>query len=516
MAKTTPNNNRTSSQELGLLGTANGSKPRISVADMVGADLTRLDMPRMLEVLRGVYERKGDKLIYRPRAFRARTQSGTLTDLQASMFKNFQSVQDEFNTLLDALTPLNPAPDKEDWDAIRALVREDVNELVEEAGWVGGPRGMKFDSALAKCRKDLSQLRGRFGLNQFSNVKTSEEAENWARIIRMVEIIDQMDLAYQLRKQWLDRTRPESFGNQLVWLERSLKTLREAALRFQTQLAEAGVGPEELSTKTIPGRIKMSVAELLQWTAEVCDKGTLLGSRAGKIGIESLWEDLNNLGEGYTVLYEQRQAIGIDELDDEEIQDTLKDINDAIVAAMNVVDSQQPQRVGVFVARFLREYQRANPNGTPRQVRVANQQLVKDAYQVLKDMKADQTNQAASVKVIANQQKILAQKAVRENMFYRPDSGQAGTPLKIYVYVEDPGQCAKLADGIKKGVVQLRLSPLDAKNAPIVSDGAISNGNVFEFTFDKLPGTPGAYEVEIIVEKNVWPKFYRFFVIEQP
>jgi len=68
----------------------------------------------------------------------------------ASMFKRFQNDQTEVNDLLALLTPLIPDADEENCDAIRELVRDDVNELVEEAGWLASKWGESENRRKAK------------------------------------------------------------------------------------------------------------------------------------------------------------------------------------------------------------------------------------------------------------------------------------------------------------------------------------------------------------------------------
>jgi hypothetical protein len=332
-------------QLVGRLGISNGvgTSPRININSIVGADLKRLDMPHMLEVLRAVYERKDSKLVYRPRAFRARTQAGTLTDIQASMYKRFQADQEEINNLLDLITPLIPDADKENCDAIRELVRDDVKELVEEAGWLGGPRKIKMDQAIQKCKERMVELRDLFGLDE-SRINTSAEAENWSRIITIDEILTSMKASYISINKYLDRSGSESFGNQVVWLSRCLATLKETSVRLQFLLRARYVGVEELATKVIPDK-RITIAELLDWTAEVCDKGSIIGTKAGKTGMRSLATDLDNLSKVYKLLLLKAKTppIEIKEVYDKQVQKTIKATIDAIKEAIKYAKPDLPR-----------------------------------------------------------------------------------------------------------------------------------------------------------------------------
>jgi hypothetical protein len=327
-----------------------GGAPRIDISSVVGADLSRMGLPQMLEVLRGVYERKNNKMIYRPRTFRVRTQAGTLSDIQASMYRRFQTDQAEVNRLLDLLTPLIPDADKEDSDAIREMVRDNVNEIVEEAGWLGGPRNVKMRAAFEKASTNLETLRTTFGIDD-DNINTAAEAENWSRWITIADIVASMQKTYENLIKFFDRDfgaeSDESFGNVVIWLVRSLKMIQEAGVRLQFQLRARHVGMEELATKRIP-EFNITIAELLDWTVEVCDKGVVVSSKAGKDGIKALAGDLDKLRQCYFALRDRLidkiilpgARIPIDELYDEHVQNTIKDIINSIGDAIKIADPE--------------------------------------------------------------------------------------------------------------------------------------------------------------------------------
>jgi hypothetical protein len=309
---------------VGLSGGA-GVAPRINISSIVGADLTRLELPQMLEVLRGVYERKGTKLVYRPRAFRARSQAGTLSDIQASLYKRFQEGQEEINHLLDLLTPLKTDADKEVCDAVRELVRDDVNELVQDAGWLGGPRIVKIGKVFDSLNQNLGNMGLLLGITDgpATSINTQAEAETADRFFTINEIVVAMKAAFDARIGLLDRSSGESFGNQVIWLSRCLETVKEITVRFKIQLRARLVGESELATKKISQQGGLTLAELFDWTIEVCDKGVVISSKAGRIGMHSLADDLLQLRDIYALLRANPDVLEIPALKDAQVMDTL-------------------------------------------------------------------------------------------------------------------------------------------------------------------------------------------------
>lgn len=314
-----------------------GAPPEIDIRSITGVNLDQLDMPHMLEVLRGLYDRKGTRYNYRPRAFRAQSPTGTVTDIQASLYHRFRVSGDEVIHLLHELKPMIPDPDLEDCEAARELMIEGVTEAVEETRWQGGPRQLKLEGAFKKLKKYRKLLRKRFGLKE-DRARTQAEADNWARFVTIQDILSDMKNSWEIRKDDLDRSGDESFGNQVVWLNRLLGTVKEASVRLRFLLKAMLVGDAEMSTKFI-GDDQLTLTELLDWTAEVCDRGTTISLRAGKDGMFSLSFDLENLRDVYSDLIHDIDngcdsvEVPISELCEEHVYQTLEDIVDALVDA---------------------------------------------------------------------------------------------------------------------------------------------------------------------------------------
>jgi hypothetical protein len=251
----------------------------------------------------------------------------------------------------------------------------------------------------------------------------------------------------------------------------------------------------------------------------------LLSSSTGKIGMASLWTDLNNLGIGYETLYEKRIEIGIEELDEERIQGTLKDVIDAIVDAMKVADPSKPS--ADFKLKFEGFYKVANPNGTPQQAKAAQQNMMKNALDMLRNLNQNQSSLARSVSKIAAQQdrwaaaspkeKLVETVQSSEDLYYMPDSSIAGAPWRIYLYIKTINQTLTGTDEFKQERMQMRLLPISTtsqSNSITSTNCRIVNANILEFDFDTSQGGNGAYSVEIWVDGTLRHKFERPFIIE--
>ena len=83
---------------------------------------------------------------WQPRSFAVQTDlSGGITGAQASIYSRAQNALGQVLPLLDGLYPLNPSADQEDVAAYREVVRTQLQQLVAELAYVGGPRVYRVD-----------------------------------------------------------------------------------------------------------------------------------------------------------------------------------------------------------------------------------------------------------------------------------------------------------------------------------------------------------------------------------
>src|SRR6478735_2675037 len=121
-----------------------------------------------------------------PRGYAIQSDLGAVTGGQASLYRRATLARTEILRILDGLTPLRTDADSDDMDAYRTIVRNAIQNLVDELGSPGGPRVAMVDSYLtgllgANPNRDpdqiggqLGAIRDRFGLID-DNVNTVEE-----------------------------------------------------------------------------------------------------------------------------------------------------------------------------------------------------------------------------------------------------------------------------------------------------------------------------------------------------
>src|SRR5205823_6215997 len=81
-----------------------------------------------------------------PRSYAVQADMGAVTGAQASVYARARAALDQSLPLLVGLFALRPDSDQEDMEAIRAIVRSELTELVHELGTVGGPRVQRVDT----------------------------------------------------------------------------------------------------------------------------------------------------------------------------------------------------------------------------------------------------------------------------------------------------------------------------------------------------------------------------------
>src|SRR5262252_9528572 len=80
-----------------------------------------------------------------PRTYAIAAEMGAVTGAQASIYSRARAMLDQSLPLLNGISPLRPDFDLEDSEAIRAIVRSSLTELVGELGREGGPRISRVD-----------------------------------------------------------------------------------------------------------------------------------------------------------------------------------------------------------------------------------------------------------------------------------------------------------------------------------------------------------------------------------
>lgn len=269
-----------------------------------------------------------------PRTYAAQVQAdlGAITGAQASLYSRARVALDASLPLLDGLYPLDPAADPQDTEAIRAIIRSELTELVAELGVEGGPRISRVDDLLDlllgrpedrvqdTVGGQLGRLEVRFGLVR-DRVETVDEEENLTNFIILVDYVREIDTSWRAQRDFFDPTSDATpfLGTQLVLLSRSLAVVAEsvtevgftldsvflgAAERLAIRLTFNGAGGEgsrlvdsrnlEL---VLPARTpSILLGELLSWVERVAsEEGPQLLQDGGKDGATALTPVLDKL-----------------------------------------------------------------------------------------------------------------------------------------------------------------------------------------------------------------------------
>src|SRR5215831_15456930 len=176
-----------------------------------------------------------------PRTYAIAAEMGAVTGAQASIYSRARAMLDQSLPLLNGISPLRPDFDLEDSEAIRAIVRSSLTELVGELGREGGPRISRVDelfelllgehSSLRDTENvagQLGLLRDRFGMRrQFVN--TIGEEQNLTNFLILVDNSNSLRQTWISQRHFFDLKGTDVFlGTQLVLLSRALTVVSES------------------------------------------------------------------------------------------------------------------------------------------------------------------------------------------------------------------------------------------------------------------------------------------------
>jgi len=178
-----------------------------------------------------------------PRSYAVAAELGAVTGAQASIYTRAKAMLDQSLPLLEGLHPLNAAFDVEDVEAIRAIVRSSLTELVAELGREGGPRIARVDELFfqlfgtnneedlgdtEKLNGQLGLLRTRFGLER-RFVNTIDEEQNLTNYLIVADNTVSLRLTWEQQKKFFDLDATDVFlGTQTVLLSRALAVVAES------------------------------------------------------------------------------------------------------------------------------------------------------------------------------------------------------------------------------------------------------------------------------------------------
>jgi hypothetical protein len=219
---------------------------------------------------------------WKPQNYMVQADLGEVTGAQASIYSRAKAAMDQALPLLDGLTPLREDADPEDCNAIRALVRSELqDQLVPELGKPGGPVVQLVEQIftlligstnpitdLETVGGQLGELRFRFGLER-KRVNTVDEEVNLTNFLIVVDYINSLYITWLSQAKFLGRQgSAEPFlGTQLVLLSQQLEEVAESVSEAYDAMDSVFFGPAERQTTQLKldNQPFITVAELLAW-----------------------------------------------------------------------------------------------------------------------------------------------------------------------------------------------------------------------------------------------------------
>jgi hypothetical protein len=282
-----------------------------------------------------------------PRTYAALVQDdlGAVTGAQASIYARAQVALDQSLPLLDGLYPLTPDILPEDIESIKAIIRSELIQLVNELKIVGGPRVQRVDELFGlllgpdasnpdrstdpeQVGGQLRVLRQRLGLER-SRVNTIDDEQNLTNFLILVDYVNTLDTSWLNERKFFTRAtnNGEPFlGTQLVLIARSLTAVAEGVQDVYFTMDSVFIGPAERQTiellypstpsiemLPVPGdpdapnqtayqfsfpanTPSLFVSELLDWVARASsEEGPALLRDAGKDGVIAFFPTIDKL-----------------------------------------------------------------------------------------------------------------------------------------------------------------------------------------------------------------------------
>ena len=264
--------------------------------------------------------------ILTPRTYTPQNElGGTISGAQASLYHRAKAALKEILPLLDSLYALDPSTDEQNEEAVRAIIRTEIIELVNEMGVHQGPRIQRVDSLFElligssnitipeQYRGQLRDLANILGLNR-SLINTVDEEQNYSNLLII------RDYMFSLRESWnnyINDTGSGAYiGTQLVLLSQALSVVAESVRETYHIMDLVFLRAEERQSvwidftkakdKNASGNIafylpdgtgysqkdtaqlqhSMDVERLLSWVLQFSTKeGPVLARSGGKLGI---------------------------------------------------------------------------------------------------------------------------------------------------------------------------------------------------------------------------------------
>jgi len=245
------------------------------------------------------------------RSYAVQQDMGAVTGAQASIYARAKAALDQSLPLLEGLTPLRADADREDNDAVRAIVRSRLTELVYELGQVGGPRVGRVDDLFRSLLGAtlvpadpagtvsglFGQMREEFGFER-NSVNTIEEEQDLTNFVILVDQVVALHGTWVAQRPFFEGAPGTNvfLGTQLVLLSRALAVVAESVQETYFVMDSVFLGSAERQTTPLPGGVKLTVAELLGWVEHFAsDEAPRVIREGGKDGVITLQPTVETL-----------------------------------------------------------------------------------------------------------------------------------------------------------------------------------------------------------------------------
>jgi hypothetical protein len=242
---------------------------------------------------------------YTPRSFALQADLGAVTGGQASLYNRAKAALDQMLPILDGLTPLRVDADPDDCDALRALVRDALTNVVDELGTPGGPRVARVDTYLAVLvdaahGQQLSGTTADGVLGQLGRLRETFGLEDkWVNTVEDEQIRTSFwtlsDLVVDLNNSWAGQrgqfTRVGGnaagfLGTDLVLISRALAAAADQVADLEAILDSVFIPKSERQTLWLHNA-GMTVDDGLSWMKTVLtEEAVRIVTEGGRDGIE--------------------------------------------------------------------------------------------------------------------------------------------------------------------------------------------------------------------------------------
>jgi hypothetical protein len=237
---------------------------------------------------------------YVPRGYAVQADLGAVTGGQASLYRRATLSRTEILRILDGLTPLRVDGDPQDMDAYRTIVRNAVQNVVDELGAPGGPRVAMVDSYLTgllgtsphrdpdQIGGQLGALRERFGLVD-DNVNTIEEEGLRTAYWTLVDMVRDLHRSWGAQREHFTGGAGAGFlGTELIVIGRLMEAASDQVDELEAVLDSVLIPQSERQTIMLHDESNLSLDGLLTWLRTfLAEEGRHLAQDAGRDGIVS-------------------------------------------------------------------------------------------------------------------------------------------------------------------------------------------------------------------------------------